>query len=141
MIDQLSTLDIDSHTDDPNDDPVSQDLWTAPGPAAEALLLLERLEQRRAVIESCGGSDDASTRLRSHLLATLDLMEEHLCEVGCDAPFLAKGWETLDALQPRLGGRPDDVTTRPTSIRQLRRATNTTMSPTDVHRVADRRAA
>ncbi|MEM7585276.1 MAG: hypothetical protein AAF560_17935 [Acidobacteriota bacterium] len=79
-------------------------LWTASGPCKRDVRILERLEDRRTLIEAFQPpeSEDGAAGLRRHLLETLNAMEDALCLYGPNARALTLGWQTLDLLEPRL---------------------------------------
>ena len=81
---------------------IIENLRTATGPSTWDLYALERLGRRRRAIEAAVPADEHQARVRAHLLATLDLVEESLCEEGRHASIVAEGLQVLDALEPRL---------------------------------------
>ncbi len=81
---------------------IVDDLWTAKGPAPADLKVLERLAQCRLVFEAFESPDEEEAIVIARALATLDDMEECLCEEGRGAPLIARGWQTLDRLEARL---------------------------------------
>ncbi len=81
---------------------INDDLWTADGPTASELKVLDRLGARRRALEAIEPEDEHQAHILARLLATLDDMEECLCEEGPDAHVLNEGWHTLDALEERL---------------------------------------
>ncbi len=81
---------------------IIRDLWTAKGPTLAELKILERLGRRRRALEAVTAADGDEATVITRALATLDEMEECLCEEGRAAPRLARGWEDLDQLEARL---------------------------------------
>ena len=83
--------------------------WTA-GPTEAELKDLERLGARRQALEAITPEDAHQAHVLARLFATLDDMEECLCEglVPLDGPQpgaasdLAEGWQTLDELEALL---------------------------------------
>ena len=95
---------------------ILDDPWTA-GPTAAELKVLERLGARRQALEAIAPGDEHQAHVLARLFATLDDMEETLCEglvplAGSRpdaAPDLAEGWQTLDELEVLLA-EPDAST-------------------------------
>ncbi len=81
---------------------IVDDLWTAKGPTAAELKVLERLGRRRQAFEAVTPADEEDAIVIARANATLDDMEECLCEEGAKAPYLARGWRVLDQLEARL---------------------------------------
>ncbi|MCP3961159.1 MAG: hypothetical protein GY719_25210 [bacterium] len=81
---------------------IIEDLWTASGPSTWDLNALERLGKRRRAIEAAEPADEHQAQIRTHLLATLDLMEEGLCEEGRHAAIVEEGLQVLDAFEAGL---------------------------------------
>lgn len=90
---------------------IVEDLWTAEGPTTAELKVLERLGRRRQAIEAITPADDGEAYVLARARATLDDLEECLCEEGAKAPALARGWKVLDQLEARLAERPSVQTT------------------------------
>ncbi len=81
---------------------ITRDLWKAKGPTLAELKILERLGRRRRALEAVTAADGDEAIVIARALATLDDMEECLCEEGRAAPRLARGRELLDQLEARL---------------------------------------
>ncbi len=79
-----------------------EDLATTRGPSAAALRLLERLARRRTAIEAVTPAGEHRETVLGCLFATLDNMEEAVCEEGPRSRLLAEGWQRLDELEARL---------------------------------------
>ncbi len=80
---------------------IIEDLWTDPGPSRRDLDVLDRLASRRAAIEAVEPADEDQASVRAHLLETLDVMEEALCE-SPHAGVVDEGWQELEAWEPWL---------------------------------------
>ncbi len=100
-----------------------EDLETTRGPSATALKVLERLGRRRAALEALAPAGDHQAAVLRRSFATLDDMEEALCEEGPGSPLLAEGWQRLDEIEARLAAPADVPAARPpgTLIRHRRR--------------------
>ncbi len=97
-------------------------LATARGPSAADLRVLERLGRHRAALEALTPAGEHRAAVLRRLFATLDDMEEALCEEGRGAPLLAEGWQRLDELEARLAEAPArSPAPPPTPIRRHRR--------------------
>ncbi len=75
-------------------------LASAKGPSGPVLNMLERLARWRAVFAAPADQQEACVAARA--LATLDDMEECLCEEGTRAAHLDRSWQVLEGLQARL---------------------------------------
>ncbi len=85
---------------------ITRDLWKAKGPTLAELKILERLGRRRRALEAVTAADGDEAIVIARALATLDDMEECLCEEGPRAALLADGWQRLDELEARLARTP-----------------------------------
>lgn len=85
---------------------IAQDLSLVKGPSLTDLKVLERLGQHRQALEAKTPAGNEEARILARALATLDDMEECLCEEGAKAPDLARGWQVLGQLEARLAQRP-----------------------------------
>ncbi len=81
---------------------IVEDLWTAKGPTATELKVLERLGRRRRALEATPPGGEEEAYLVARALTLLDDMEECLCEEGSRAPDLDRGWHELEQLEECL---------------------------------------
>ncbi len=81
---------------------IIDDPRTTAGPSPAELKVLARLGRHRETLEARTPADQEEAIVIARALATLDDMEECLCEEGTGAPFLTEGWQSLDAFEARL---------------------------------------
>ncbi len=81
---------------------IIDDLWTAHGPSAADLKVLERLGRHRCAFEAVKPVGEHQTTVRDRQLSVLDDMEECVCEEGHAAPALAQAWQVVDELEARF---------------------------------------